>query len=226
MSAFKLTDDCIWMPVKRGDSGTPLHKKKCQQLFNGMFPGYIDVREWSDPVYISEFNQHECCWIGVPRDWKDIAIQACQPEGVPKEGEPYDNTKYRASSRFMLPEQIAPYAKSQCPDFLTKFYESGVSIKPIKLKALPKTLVKDSKDIDVVSRVLIGDVGALAPGTYTIGPAAGDNYPTYNGAGGIITAINAGGAMAGDITGNLNGNITEVASTGPVSYTHLRAHET
>ena len=195
----------LYVPCKRGDSIIAPGKPKQIRFFNGMCGGYIDPADWTIPPCLSNYNMGETLWIEVDKTTaaKTFAIDAGR-SAVNGYSDDTSNPKYRHNKYFIDFQALQPFIEAQCPDFIKKVYEHKKKINVIKLDSLPAEAIKNSKDIDI-NKELIDDVGQITTGIYTVGPAGGDNYPTFGGAGGAHVAM-----------GNLTGNLSLI-NTGPIT---------
>jgi len=210
---YQTRTDKLYMSLQRGDEEMSEKKPLQYRLFDGMI-GYIDPKEWDVPPCLSSFNQGETLWIELPRTkankamLKDMAepyvhgIYNGEEEMVPKQ--------FRRTSKFVDIKKIANMeeVRKVQPDLLLNFYKHKRRIPVIKINVLPNDSIRDTQEINIL-RELIPDVGQITTGVYTVGPAAGDNYPTYGGVGGFVAAIGAN--QTGTLTGRNTGPITEAA---------------
>jgi hypothetical protein len=192
------------IPCKRGDKAMAPGKPKQIRLYDGMCGGYLKHEDWKMKPTISPHSQGETLWIRVPATAGNLAFakEAGQPVGTD-----LTSTKYRCMKHWIDFQALAPHVEAQCPNFLERVYKHKEQIPVIQLDAIPAECIKLAKDIDI-NRALIGDVGQITTGIYTIGPA-GAHYPTYGGAGGGYAAL---GNLTGNFTFHLTGSITETAS--------------
>lgn len=195
----------LYIPCKRGDGIIAPNKTKQVRLFDGMCGGYIDPEDWQTPPVLSPYTQGETLWIEIRKTkaMKQWAANAGKPQGTI--AEKYISTDYRRMSSWIDFKALEPYVRLQVPDFLKKVWQHKLQIPVVKLDTIDPMCIKDAQAIDT-NRTLIDDVGQITQGTYTIGPAAGDNYPTFGGAGGGWAAL---GNLTGNLTFQLTGNITE-----------------
>lgn len=196
----------LYIPCKRGDGVIAPEKPKQVRLFDGMCGGYIDPDDWTTPPVLSPYTQGETLWIEIKKTKtaKAWAANAGMPENANGTIEP----NYRRMTNWVDFKALDPFVRAQCPDFLTKVWTHKLQMPVIKLDTIDALCIKDAQLINPTTKELIGDVGQITQGNYTIGPAAGDNYPTFGGAGGGYAAL---GNLTGALTFTLTGNITETA---------------
>lgn len=200
---YKLSPDYIYLLMKRGDSIIAPTKEKEYRWFDGML-GFIDPKDWSGPVELSDYYTGEVAIIKVNRDWKPLAVESVRHYEANGPGV----SGFRESRGWIDPKQLAPLVDPQIPDFLTKYYIHKGKLPMVDGTKLSPIIVKDTRLIDP-KRAVIPDVGQVTTGTFQVGPGGGDHYPTFGGAGGAWAA-------AGNLTGNLTfqhntGNINEIA---------------
>lgn len=213
VAPFQTTEDKLYFSVQRGDEEMSELKPSQKRLFNGMV-GRLFSHEWDVKPCISSYNQGETMWFSVPRTpGNESALkEMCTPyvNGI-YTGENEDVTnKFRRTKEYFNIDKLSKVqkVKDKEPDFKNKFYSHKHRIGLIELDGLPTECIRDSSEIDIL-RPLIDDVGQITTGLYTVGPAAGDNYPTYANVGGFVAAIGAN--QTGNLTGQNTGPITEIA---------------
>jgi len=209
--------DKVYACLHRGDAAAPDGKPRVLGVFDGMFH-YIDPQHegWTEIPVFSDFYLTEAIVLELERSMLSTLVTATaqinQPPIINEEtGEvaplPAD---YRYTAKYVDWDVLEPYVVAQCPDFKNLLYEKGASIPVLRVPFFPMNALKDSTTIDVNrDPSLRPEVGALAPGNYTVGVAGA--YPTFGGAAGAYVANNAGGAMAGDVTMTQISNIVETA---------------
>lgn len=211
---FQTTEDKLYFCTQAGDEEIGLNKPKQLRLFNGMV-GRLFPYEWEVKPCISSYNQGETRWFSVPRTAENDSIlrEMCTPytNGLYTGEGAETNIKFRRTKDYFDIDKLANVkeVKEKHPDFKIKFYEHKHRIPLIELKRLPVDGIRDSSEINI-DRSPIDEIGQITTGVYTVGPAAGDNYPTYGGVGGFVAAIGAN--QTGSLTGRNTGPITEVAS--------------
>ena len=196
------------MLVKRGDSIIADSKYVTSKYFDGMI-SYLDPKDWEKPPTLSDYYFGEVAVFELPRDWKPLLIESTSVLG--------DLTSigaaYRSAKGFIDPKQIAPLVDKAYPKFLEDYYTHKYQMKIVDGTMLSPLIIKDSSLIDP-SRAVIPDIGQITAGNYTIGPAAGDDYPTASGAGGAYAAL---GNLTGNLTFTQTGNIVEAVALATMS---------
>jgi len=196
---YKLKDEFIYMFVKRGDEVISPSKNKWNQVKNGMVYNYIDPRDWSTEVVMSDFQEHETACFEVPRSWKPHLQTAVEQYGSVDN---VDNS-FRRSKRFIDWAKVIPKAEKQFPDYGKYVLVHGKCVPVIEAHDWSMNLLKDTKNEQFI--VDVKDVGQITIGNYTIGPA-GANYANH------VLAFAALGNLTGNLRFTLIGPVTEVAS--------------
>ena len=210
---YQTRTDKLYMSLQRGDEEMSEKKPLQYRLFDGMI-GYIDPKEWDVPPCLSSFNQGETLWIELPRTKanKTFLNKAIKPytHGIYIDKNEMTTNKFRRTIHFIDIKDIAdlPEVKKVEPDLMLKVRTHKKKIPVLKIKEIPSNFIKNSVDINML-RDPITETGQITTGLYTVGPAAGDNYPTYGGVGGFVAAIGAN--QTGTLTGRNTGPITEAA---------------
>ena len=201
----------LYIPMKKGDGELNPSKPENLRMIEGDCSGYIDPEEWDIHPCLSDFSQGETQWIEVDKTQQALNFAKTASKYVDGERPSPD---YRRSTHYIQPEAIEPFLKNQDPDWLLNVREHKRFTPVLKLASIPTDSIKNYTDVfkpnGKLSRAIIPDVGQITTGTYTVGPAGGDNYPTFGGAGGFVAAIGAN--QTGDLRGVNTGNITETAA--------------
>ncbi|MCP4608920.1 MAG: hypothetical protein GY845_09425 [Planctomycetes bacterium] len=209
---YQTKEGYLYIPCKRGDGILGDKHAWWRRMRNGMCNGHINPRDWTIPPCLSDFSMGETLWIEIKETEANKKFAADSDKQLLNGAEfksAVKNDNYRMTPHFIKFESLAPYVEKQYPDFLKDAFEHKKKIPVLKLDTIPEDCRGLSKDLTNVSvSDLIPDVGQITIGDYTVGPAGGDNYPTFGGAGGGYAAL-------GNLTGLLRlintGPITEVA---------------
>lgn len=196
----------LYIPCKRGDGILAPSKEEQFRIRNGMCGGYIDPEDWVTPPILSRYTQGETLWIEIPKTKqnKDFCIAAGLPiNNTSDSSTPGKN--YRRMANFIDFSQLPAHV----PDFYTDVYEHKKPIPVMALQSIPIESIKNTSLLTVNGKDLIPDVGQITQGNYTVGAGAGDDYPTYGGAGGAYAAL---GNLTGDLSFTTNSAITETAT--------------
>ena len=210
---YQTRTDKVYMALQRGDEEMSEKKPLQYRLFDGM-PGMIDPQIWTTPPCLSSYNQGETLWVELDRTKENLNFlnNAVQPinNNVTNPKTEMNYFSFRRCKNFIDLKDIAdlPEVKKAEPDLMLKVRTHKKRIPVLKIKRLPKNLVKDSSIIDIMREPIV-ETGQITIGLYTVGPAGGDHYPTYSGVGGFVAAIGAN--QTGNLIGQNTGSITEAA---------------